>query len=100
MPLKRLRELNTKECLWVYILNLLEKEPMHAYALREQIYRKFGFRPGTVTAYKVLYLLSRDGLVEKKVSGRQKIYSVTPEGSKSLKEAVSFYKDRARILGK
>ncbi len=100
MPLKRLRELNTKECLWAYILNLLEKEPMHAYALREEIHRKFGFRPGTVTAYKVLYLLSRDGLVEKRVSGRQKVYSVTPEGSRTLKEAVSFYKDRARVLGK
>ena len=100
MPLKRLRELNTKECLWIYILTLLKEKPMHAYALREQVQDKFGFRPGTVTAYKVLYLLNRDGLVEKRVSGRQKVYSVTPEGEKALGQAVNFYRERVRLLEK
>ena len=99
MPMRRLRELNTKECLWVYILSILKKEPMHAYALRKEVKERFGFRPGTVTAYKVLYLLNRDGLVSKKEEGRQKVYSVTEKGKDTLKEAVRFYKGRAKLLG-
>lgn len=100
MPLKRLKELNTKECLWLYILSILKDNPTHAYALRKQIHERFGFRPGTVTAYKVLYLLSKDGMVEKRVSGRQKIYSVTSKGSKALEGAVDFYRERVKLLGK
>lgn len=99
MPMRRLRELNTKECLWVYILSILKKEPMHAYALRKEVKERFGFRPGTVTAYKVLYLLNKDGLVSKKEEGRQKVYSVTEKGKEALKEAVRFYKERAKLLG-
>jgi PadR family transcriptional regulator PadR len=98
MPLKRLKILNTRECLWIYILKLLTERPMHAYALRRQVHDRFGFRPGTVTAYKVLYLLNRDGLVEKKASGRQRIYTVTPEGRRALRGATDFYRERARLL--
>ena len=98
MPLKRLKELNTTECLWIYILKLLGESPMHAYALREQIRKRFGFRPGTVTAYKVLYLLDRGGLVEKRPSGRQRVYSLTDKGKKALNEAIDFYRERIRLL--
>jgi DNA-binding PadR family transcriptional regulator len=99
MPLKRLRELNTRECLWIYILRLLLDKPMHAYAIREQIRKRFGFMPGTVTAYKVLYLLNRGGLVSKKSEGRQKVYTITPTGRDALKKAVNFYMERAKVLG-
>jgi DNA-binding PadR family transcriptional regulator len=98
MPLKRLRELNTTDNLWVYVLRILSDEPMHAYALREAVRKRFGFRPGTVTAYKVLYLLKRDGLVDKRTEGRQKIYTVTDKGRESLKKAVDFYEERASLL--
>ena len=98
MPLKRLRELNTRECLWVYILRLLSEEPMHAYAIRERIRERFGFRPGTVTAYKVLYLLNRGGLVSKRAEGRQKVYTITSRGTRALKDAVDFYTERAKVL--
>jgi DNA-binding PadR family transcriptional regulator len=98
MPLERLKLLNTRECLWIYILKLLTEKPMHAYALRSQIHERFGFRPGTVTAYKVLYLLNRGGLVEKKSSGRQKVYTITSRGRKTLGEAAAFYRERARLL--
>jgi DNA-binding PadR family transcriptional regulator len=100
MPLKRLVELNTKECLWIYILKLLTEKPMHAYAIRSLIEERFGFRPGTVTAYKVLYLLNRSGLVDKSTNGRQKIYSITQGGSDSLKKAISYYKERVKLLEK
>lgn len=98
MPLKRLRELNTTDNLWVYVLKILTDQPMHAYALRDAVRKRFGFMPGTVTAYKVLYLLKRDGLVDKKAEGRQKIYTVTDKGKDALKDAAEFYEDRARLL--
>ena len=100
MPLNRLKELNTRECLWIYILKLLTEKPMHAYVLRRQIQDRFGFRPGTVTAYKVLYLLNRGGFVEKKPSDRQKVYNVTPKGRRALREAAAFYRERVRLLEK
>jgi DNA-binding PadR family transcriptional regulator len=98
MPLRRLVQMNTKECLWIYILRILQDGPVHAYALRKEIEKRFGFRPGTVTAYKVLYSLSKSGFVKKTVSGRQKVYALTPAGRKALKDAVAFYKGRVKAL--
>lgn len=98
MPIRRLKKLNTTDCLWIYVLRILRDGPMHAYALRKAIQERFGFMPGTVTAYKVLYLLSRGGLVEKKESGRQVIYTITAKGRKTLREAADFYSERARVL--
>ncbi len=97
-PLQRLESLNTKDCLWVYILRILREKPMHAYLIRSEIERRFGFRPGTMTAYKVLYLLGKSGLAEKTREGRRKIYRITPKGSLELENAVEFYKGQARIL--
>jgi len=98
MPLERLAQLNTKECLWVYILRILQDGPRHAYVIRKDIGGRFGFEPGTVTAYKVLYLLSKSGYVKKTISGRQKVYALTPAGRKALREAIGFYKSRVKAL--
>ncbi len=97
-PLNRLKMLNTKECLWIYILKILSKRPTHAYTIRREIEERFGFKPGTMTAYKVLYLLRRDGLVKKTTEGRRKVYKITPEGRKALREAIRFYRGRTKIL--
>jgi len=98
MPLNRLRKLNTIDCLWIYVLRILKDGPLHAYALRKAINDRFGFMPGTVTAYKVLYLLSKGGLVSKKQEGRHVIYTITEKGKSSLKGAADFYSDRAKML--
>lgn len=90
-PLKRLKRLNTYECLWPYILKLLSEKPSHAYTLRKEIKKRFGFLPGTVTAYSTLYSLYRHGFVSIEVQGRRKIYRITEAGKKELKKASSFY---------
>ncbi len=97
--MKRLNDLNTKDCLWMYILRILQDKPTHAYMLRNEIERRFGFRPGTVTAYRVLYHLTGRGLVVKKAEGRRKVYSVTGDGKDELRKAVEFYRRRAEMLG-
>lgn len=101
MPLKRLKELNTRDCLWTYVLRILQDQPMHAYAIRSEIVRRFKFKPGNVTSYKVIYLLKRSGFVRKREEeGRRVIYEITDEGKKALRCAVEFYKERAKLLGK
>ena len=98
MPMKRLEKLNTRECLWVYILRILSEGPAHGYSIRESVRKKFGFSPGTVTAYKVLYLLGREGYVSKRPEGRKRIYSITPAGREALKKAAGFYRSMAEKL--
>ena len=92
MPLDRLIHLNTKECLWIYILSLLQKGGMHAYLIRKEIERTFGFSPGTMTAYKVLYLLHRKGYVSRKSLGRRNVYTLTPKGKQELVKASRYYR--------
>ncbi len=97
-PFQRLEKLNTKECLWLYVLRILADKPLHAYVLRSEIKKRYGFLPGTVTAYKVLYLLKKDGFVKKTQKGRTVVYSITPKGKRELQKAVDFYKKRIELL--
>ncbi|MBU0953362.1 MAG: PadR family transcriptional regulator [Nanoarchaeota archaeon] len=97
-PTDRLRKLNTTDCLWVYVLRILKDGPTHAYTIRATIEQRYGFRPGTMTAYKVLYLLEKDGFVKKTVQGRKRVYSLTEKGKGELQRARSFYKDLVKRL--
>lgn len=99
MPFSRLKELNTKDCLWIYILKILSEKTTHAYTIRKEIDERFGFKPGIMTAYKVLYLLHKKGFVKKSVQGRKKIYTITDKGKKELKKARDFYKNIVKVLG-
>jgi len=98
MPFTRLKKLNTQDCLWIYILRILEDGDTHAYTIRKDIHSRYGFLPGVMTAYKVLYLLHRRGFVKKKIEGRKKIYSITPKGREELKKAKKFYNILAKSL--
>jgi len=97
-PIERLIKLNTKECLWIYILSILEKKPTHAYVLRKKIEEKFGFRPGMVTAYRVLYSLENLKFVKSYTENRKKIYKITKKGRYELKKALEFYKNQIKKL--
>ncbi len=97
-PIARLKESNTKENLWIYVLRILKDRPTHAYTIREEIRKHYGFRPGTMTAYKVLYGLKKRGLVTKKLDGRKKVYSITAKGKAELKGAMEFYQHMLRVL--
>ena len=97
-PVRRLVSLNTYDCLWIYVLRILLDAPVHAYALRKMIEKRFGFEPGMVSAYKVLYLLEQDGYVTSKEQGRVTNYGITPAGKKILLDARKFYEKQAGIL--
>ncbi len=95
---ERLRINNTVECLYPYILKIISGSPTHAYTLRTAIEKRFGFKVGPVTCYKVLYLLKNQGLVEKTKDGRKKIYRITQKGKNELQKVLDFYKKQAKIL--
>lgn len=97
-PMNRLVSLNTYDCLWIYVLRILLEKPVHAYALRKIIEKRFGFEPGMVSAYKVLYLLEQEGYVKSRKNGRVTNYEITASGKKILESARKFYETQAKIL--
>ncbi len=93
---RRLVRKLTIENLWLYVLSLLKKEPLYGYEIREKIRKHFGFKPGRVTCYIVLYKLESEGLITTKKttesSGgpQRKYYVLTAKGEKALEKAKNF----------
>ena len=93
LPLERLQKSNTKENLWIYILSLLKKGELYGWEVRSVIEKKFNFRPGLITPYRVLYRLEKDGFVKSKIVERRRIYQITEKGKKELGKAKNFYRE-------
>ncbi|MGC8849550.1 MAG: PadR family transcriptional regulator [Candidatus Bathyarchaeia archaeon] len=96
----------TVENLWIYVLSLLKDNPKYGYEIREEIQSRFGFKPGQVTSYMVLYMLEQDGYIEsagtmRSLAGpKRKYYRITEKGLNLLREAESFLSDIHRKLFK
>jgi len=91
LPFERLKKSNTIDNLWVYILLILRKEKNHAWNIPKKIEENFGFKPGKITPYRVLYRLEKDGFVKSKIENRRRIYEITEKGKEELKKAKVFY---------
>ncbi len=98
----RLKKKTTAEMLWPYFLKLLKERPMYGYELRQEIQKRFGWKPATVTAYLVLYRLQRDGYVtvdwkeqrkEQRGKPARKYYKITKKGEELFREGVKLIKD-------
>jgi DNA-binding PadR family transcriptional regulator len=98
LPTKRLEMKIGIENLWLYILALLKKKERYAYELRHLVEKEYGFLPGEVTAYRVLYSLELGGFVESHVDGSRKYYRITPKGKKELAKGLSTMKTRLKQL--
>jgi PadR family transcriptional regulator PadR len=99
----RLRKKTTSEMLWPYFLKLLKERPMYAYELQQEIRRRFGWKPATVTSYVVLYNLQRKGYVTvewKEQRGRpaRKYYKITEKGKELLEEGLKYIKEMSERL--
>ena len=91
LPSERLLDSVTKNNLWIYILSLLSKKEMYPYEIRKEIKKVFGFEPGNVTAYFVLYRLEKSGHVKsgkiiKEGGPERKYYKITEKGKEELKK--------------
>lgn len=98
LAMRRLKRKMTVELLWPYILKLLQDRQMYAYELRQQIEKKFGWKPPTVTCYIVLYKLQHGGFVTavwKEQRGRpaRKYYKITAKGKELSEEANGYFKE-------
>ncbi|MBU0662274.1 PadR family transcriptional regulator [Candidatus Micrarchaeota archaeon] len=98
MEIRRLESRITREILWVYVLSLLRKRDGHAYALRTEINEKFGFLPGNVSVYVVLYKLEKRGFVKARHEGNRKVYTITADGKKLLESAKKSMNEKQKLL--
>jgi DNA-binding PadR family transcriptional regulator len=94
----RMKKKTTAEMLWPYFLKLLKERPMHGYELRQEVFRRFGWKPPTVTSYIVLHRLRRDGYVtsewrQQRGKPSKKRYTITKEGEKLLREGLRYLRD-------
>ncbi len=101
---QRLEKNFTIDLLWIWVLKLLREGPKYAYELRQEIQNKFGFSPATVTNYTILYLLEREGVVEK-VEKRnsderidRKYYAITDLGEKLMDTAETYLRTTVNKL--
>ncbi len=96
MAYERLVKKMTVENLWLYILSSLRSEPKYGYEIKKHIKEKFGFDTGKVTAYVVLYKLSKEGYIRLKEERKdgygppRKYYEITKKGLRILKEGERF----------
>lgn len=90
-PFERFIKSNTKENLWIYILLLLKVKPHYAWDLHFVIEKEFGFKPGNITPYRVLYRLEDQGFVESKTDNRKRVYKITTSGKNELNKVRDFY---------
>ncbi|MEN2999345.1 MAG: PadR family transcriptional regulator [Acidilobaceae archaeon] len=86
--LERLRRKVTLENLWMYVVKILSEEgPLRGYEVKKRLEERYGIRPATVTAYVVLYKMSREGLIEPVSLGGDTLYRPTQKGLEALEEA-------------
>lgn len=90
-PFERLQKSNTKENLWIYILAVLKEGPNYGWDLPGIIEKDYGFRPGNITPYRVLYRLEEQGFVKSELDERRRIYKITSAGEKELEKVKNFY---------
>jgi len=103
--LKRLHKKLSIEVLFMWILRLLSEGDKYAYELREEVGKRFGFSPATVTSYAVLYKMAREGLVvaidRSSLFPNRKYYSITPLGQQTLassKKIIDHYRSLLEIV--
>ena len=97
-PLVRLERSLTTENLWIYILSLLSKKEMHAYAAMEEMEKRFGWTPGLITPYVVMYKLEEDGFIKGSDKGRRRYYYITQKGKELLKAAKKRLRETANAI--
>ena len=95
----RLDKLLTSGNLWLYILSLIKKRgSLYAYALDKEIEKEFGFKPGRVMIYLVLYKLQAEGIIQSAFKERRKYYKLTKKGRAVLKEGKNYLSKLSKKL--
>lgn len=70
---------------------MLKKDSHYAWDLHTLIEEEFGFKPGNITPYRVLYRLEEQGFVKSVVDDRRRVYKITAMGEKEFEKVKDFY---------
>lgn len=97
-PLLRLKRSLTIDNLWLYVLSLLSKKEMHAYAMLSEMEKRFGWKPGLVTPYVVLYKLEEEEYITGHDRERRRYYRITKKGREALATGKKELIRLARVL--
>lgn len=97
-PLVRLKRSLTIDNLWLYILSILSKKEMHAYAMLNEMEKRYGWKPGLVTPYVVLYKLEEEGYITGYDKERRRYYRITKKGKEALATGKKELIRLARVL--
>lgn len=88
---ERLVRKMTIDVLWLYVAKvLLMSEPLKAYDIKKRITEIFGIKPRTMTAYTVIYRMSREGLLKPVKLDGDVVYELTETGKREFEEALKF----------
>ena len=77
--------------LFLYILWLLSKRPMHGDEMAEEIGKRRGEKPKAGTIYPALRELKEKKFIKGIKEGKIIVYSLTPRGRAVCKDAVSYF---------
>ncbi len=97
-PVRRLKHHLTAGNIWLYVLALLKRKKVYAYALDGEIEKEYGFRPNKIMVYVVLYKLEAEGLITSRFDGRRKYYKITDRGAESLRNGKGYLRFLSEIL--
>ena len=75
-----------KGLLKFFILKMLDREDMHSYAMMMRIEEVSGWKPSTGSMHPALMKLHRTGLINMKVVGMRKVFSITKKGKAMIKQ--------------
>ena len=68
----------------IIVLKALAESPKSGYSLMKFVEQKIGHKPSPGSIYPILDFFLNDGVIDLKVVGRSKIYSLTLKGKKNL----------------
>lgn len=74
-----------------HILWMLTKKPMHGEQIAEELAKRRGEKPKAGTIYPALKDLKSKDLIKGRKEGKIIIYSLTPEGRKTVKYASEYF---------
>ena len=74
-----------------HILWMLSQKPMHGEQIAEEIGKRRGEKPKSGTIYPALKDLKSKGLIKGKKEGKIIIYTLTPDGKKTMKFATEYF---------
>lgn len=70
----------------IILRHLKDNHPMSGYDIIKYLHKKFHMLPCSGTVYSLLYSLERENLVEGNMNQRKRVYKLTDQGEKFLKD--------------